>query len=298
MVPTLVQQSNYLSADDIDFVLKLSQEAGRIATQMRHKVAITQKTGPNDLVTEADFALSKLLTTELSSHFPDDIIISEEDEHAITDKGMTCLKYGQDELKNKRIWLIDPIDGTESYIHNSTDFAVMIGLLVNLKPVFGWVCAPKLETSYYGGPGYGAFKIADGAAEPVKYGSPRSLADSPERRVVIGSRDRRGNPWISEIPEISWVHAGSVGIKVAKVLDNIADVFIHLSGQLKMWDTAGPLAIAYGGGLEAGSFGTDGLSFDLPALKHGTPVLIGRPGSLEWTRDIFRPHRTEDNKLL
>ena len=298
MVSTLVQKSNHLSSDDISFVLNLSKEAGQVATEMRHKVAITQKTGPNDLVTEADFAVSKLLTTELSRRFPDDIIISEEDEHTVTDKGMTCPKYSQVELESKRVWLIDPIDGTESYINNSTDYSVMIGLLVDLKPVFGWVSAPKLEASYYGGPDYGAFKLKDGDSEPFKYGCPHPLSQSHERRIVIGSRDRRGNPWISDIPNISWVHVGSVGIKVAKVLDNIADVFIHLSGQLKTWDTAGPLAIAYGGGLEAGSFGKDGLSFPLPALKHGTPVIIGRPGSLEWTREIFRPHRTADNKLL
>ena len=101
---------------------------------------------------------------------------------------------------------------------------------------------------------------------------------------MVGWRDRKNNPWIKDLPQATLVKTGSIGLKVAKVLEREADLFVHLSGKLKTWDTAGPVAIALGGNLEVGAMDADELSFPEEGVIHQSSVIIGRPGSLQWCR--------------
>jgi 3'(2'), 5'-bisphosphate nucleotidase len=241
---------------------------------MREGVAIAEKSGPQDKVTAADLALSKLITEELIERFPDDVVISEEDSHPT-------------ECNSKdRIWLVDPIDGTDNYIRNDGQYAVMIGLLEGMTPVFGWVYAPVPDLLYFGGPKFGAWVSRHGA-EAYQIDELLPLGSTGTTRVMMGFRDRKNHPWVTELPEVEWVKSGSVGLKVGKILDGAADMFIHLSGKLKVWDTAGPVAIALGAGLEIGRLDVDGLDFPLPNVEHQCSVVIGRTGSLLWSRNTL-----------
>lgn len=243
---------------------------------MRDGVGIKEKTGPHDLVTEADHACSHILTTGLRKRFPADVIISEEDEN-----------HHQDVL-SENIWLVDPIDGTDNYVKNDGQYCVMIGLLTNLKPSFGWIYAPPTERLYFGGPKYGSFhQVSSGTATEFQ---PLSKIDYAQQtptqriRLAMGRRDRRNNPWIADIPDIEWLMTGSIGLKVAKILDDEADLFVHLSGKLKVWDSAAPVALALGAGLDVGALEADDLHFPLPAIRHESTIVIGKSGALTWSR--------------
>jgi len=250
------------------------QEAGVLAASMREGVSIEEKSGPDDQVTAADCALSRLLVKSLHKRFPTDKIISEEDD---AKEGLT-----------NRLWMIDPIDGTDNYIKNDGQWSVMIGLLVDMKPVFGWVFAPANMTNYFGGPAYGAWKKQlDGDA--VRFEPLPHLDVNAHARVIMGYRDRKSHPWVTEHPKVTMVKAGSIGLKVAKVLEKDADIFVHLSAKLKTWDTAGPAAVALGGCLDVGSLDNDELVFPGQSVLHETTVVMGRPGSLAWTRKYLSP---------
>jgi 3'(2'), 5'-bisphosphate nucleotidase len=247
---------------------------------MREGVGVKEKTGPHDLVTEADWELSKLITGELRTRCPNDAVISEEDcEH----DEPSCEQIDP----TKRVWLIDPIDGTDNYVRNDGQYSVMIGLLIAGKPTFGWVFAPALKTLHYGGPGYGTWTRRETDAA-TKYKDVHSLLPDQEKRIMMGFRDRKNHPWVMDLADVRLIKSGSVGLKVAKILDDEADMFIHLSGKLKVWDTAGPLAIALGAGLEAGQLEADGIPFALPRLQQECSVIIGRPGSLAWSRKCLQ----------
>ncbi len=266
----MTDQTAILSDKDILFICDLAVEAGKIAAEMRGSLSITQKTGPNDLVTCADIALSKLILEQLSKRFPEDQLISEEEPP-------------QPETSNGRTWLIDPIDGTDNYIKGDSQYAVMIGLLVNGSAEFGCVYRPPVDSCYFGGVKFGVWKkVADQVPIKMEPVFPPDLKRPV--RLMMGWRDRNKNPWIHDLPDIEWLQSGSVGVKVVKVLDDEADVFVHLAGKLKVWDTAGPVAIALGAGLEVGTMNEDELKFPLPDIVHGNVVIIGRPGSLQWTR--------------
>ncbi len=260
-----------VSAEDIAYVKKIVREAGATAIAMREGVDIREKSGPSDKVTAADCAISSALVKHLSARFPDDEIVSEEDEHHSP--------HG----KQSRVWLVDPIDGTDNYICNDGQYSVMIGLLVDGEPNFGWVYAPAWKTLYFGGPGFGAFSEKDNQPSE-RFSDLEKLEIESNARVIMGGRDRKSHPWVSELPQVQVVKMGSIGLKVAKVLEGYADLYVHLAGRLKTWDTAGPIAIALGGNLEVGPIEGEEIVFPKDSIRLESSVIIGRPGCLRWSR--------------
>lgn len=260
-----------VSAEDIAYVKKIVREAGATAIAMREGVDIREKSGPSDKVTAADCAISSVLVKHLSARFPDDEIVSEEDEHHSP--------HG----KQSRVWLVDPIDGTDNYICNDGQYSVMIGLLVDGEPNFGWVYAPAWKTLYFGGPGFGAFSEKDDQ-QCDRFSDLEKLEIESKARVIMGGRDRKSHPWVSELPQVQVVKMGSIGLKVAKVLEGYADLYVHLAGRLKTWDTAGPIAIALGGNLEVGPIEGGEIVFPKDSIRLESSVIIGRPGCLSWSR--------------
>ena len=260
-----------VSQEDIDYVKEIVRQAGATAIAMREGVDIREKSGPSDKVTAADCAISKALVKQLSTRFPNDEIVSEEDEHHCP------------EGNRRRVWLVDPIDGTDNYICNDGQYSVMIGLLVEGSPVFGWVYAPAWKTLYFGGPGFGAHFEKDDS-ESQRFSELENLQIESTARVIMGGRDRKSHPWVSELPQVQVVKMGSIGLKVAKVLEGYADLYVHLAGRLKTWDTAGPIAIALGGNLEVGPIQGDAIVFPKDSVRLESSVIIGRPGCLSWSR--------------
>jgi len=263
-----------LQEADIQFVCTLAKQAGKLALAMRATAAVSEK-GPGDFVTDADKAVSKLIVGALAEHLSEDLIVSEEGD--------------RQQVRSRRTWLIDPIDGTDQYVGNSNQFSVMIGVLLEGKPHFGWVCQPTENKLYFGGPGAGSFvQHGDEPVAPV-----RALPDLAPRqtiRIIIGRRDARSRPWLEKMPQVKMRFVGSMGVKVIWVLEDRADLVAQLHGKMSVWDTAAPAALALGAGLEVCS-GDDlqsGLSypatFEPATFRQAFPIIVGRSGTLAWSR--------------
>jgi 3'-phosphoadenosine 5'-phosphosulfate (PAPS) 3'-phosphatase len=263
-----------MEESDIQFVCHLAKRAGQLALSMRANLHVSEK-APGDRVTDADRAISKMLVEALAERFPDDLIVSEEGD--------------RQQAASRRAWLIDPIDGTDQYVGSSDQFSVMIGLLVERKPAYGWVFQPTKNKLYFGGPQRGAWVIE--ADEPAKAVSPLpALETRAEIRLIIGKRDARSRPWLAQMPEVSMRFVGSMGVKVIWVLEDRSDMVAQLHGKMSVWDTAGPAALALGAGLEIASGDPldGGLNFP-ERFEPGTfvqafPIIVGRSGTLAWSR--------------
>lgn len=266
-----------LTPNDINFVCELMLHAGQMAADLRGSLEISIKTAPDDRVTNADLAISRFLSSKLQERFPADCIISEEDDQH-------CCPS-----ERSRVWLIDPIDGTQNYIGQDNQYCVMVGLLLKDQPVYGWVYSPENKNVYYGGPALGTFKKAkDGSAVSIM--PPAPFNEEILIRLTMGSRDRRANAFINKLKGVEILKTGSVGLKVVRLLEDEADLYAHLAGKLKIWDTAGPVALALSAELEIGSLEGDSLCFPLPELKHCHSVIIGKKGSLNWSRkNLVKP---------
>ena len=136
---------------DIDIALRLAEEAGNlILSYYRSKSLKVDAKRDDTPVTEADRKAEELIRKGLTSRFPDDGIFGEEFEEKIS--------------VNERRWILDPIDGTRSFIHGVPLFGVMIGLEVDREMKLGVVNFPALCEMYYAETGSGAFMNGDAIA--------------------------------------------------------------------------------------------------------------------------------------
>jgi fructose-1,6-bisphosphatase/inositol monophosphatase family enzyme len=111
---------------------------------------ISEKTGPDDLVTVADRAAEKALTAELARLVPGSAVVGEE--AVSVDPAVLGRLSG-----NGPVWVIDPIDGTQAFATGEPDFTLMVALVEAGKPAAGWIYAPALGTLAYGGAAHGVW---------------------------------------------------------------------------------------------------------------------------------------------
>jgi len=269
-----------MNQETIEHIVQLLDYAGWCAeTRRRSGLFATWTKEPNNFVTDVDRNLHELLRAGIQNAFPNDAIVSEEDEptHHQT--------IAQSLISNpsQRCWFIDPLDGSDNFINpNDAQYSIHVGFVVNAEPVFGWVGVPSRQVVYFGGPNFGVFKKAYGQApQPLKNLRPQQ--SSAPVRVLMGHRD----PFRQKVEQafgggIQFVKRGSAGLKVMAIIENEADVYLHFACKLNFWDTAAPVAIAKATGLMVCDVDGCSLNFvpdsgqDHP-FRHRQPVIVGAP---------------------
>ena len=111
--------------------------AGQKVIELRKKGLKVKIKSDNSPVTNADLEVDKLLRERITKITPNIPIISEE----------TVNLNKNNEYKN--FWLIDPIDGTKSYINNNDEFTLNASLIINLKPATGIIYVPSKKRLFY-----------------------------------------------------------------------------------------------------------------------------------------------------
>jgi 3'(2'), 5'-bisphosphate nucleotidase len=207
-------------------------------------------------VTQADRLANDLIVHAIRREFPDDGILAEES--VDTDR----------RLRKSRVWMIDPLDGTNGFIDGNGDFAVQIGLAQDGDSVLGVVYQPLTGVLYRAVRGQGTW-IERQNEEPVQ----ASVSDQTEFSMMClaASRSHR-SPHMDRVVKAFGVkqeiRRGSVGIKVGLIVERRCDLYIHLSPRTKQWDTCAPQVILR----EAGGSFTDlfgqSIHYNSPELQH------------------------------
>ncbi len=129
----------------LDFALQIAREAGcHTLTHFRQGVDVQRK-GDASPVTIADRETELLLRKRIAETFPDDSIQGEE--------------YDEVVGTNSFRWVLDPIDGTKSFISGVPLYGTLVGLLHNDEAVAGVIDIPALGECVYGGRGLGAWYL-------------------------------------------------------------------------------------------------------------------------------------------
>lgn len=239
---------------NIDDIISITKEAGkRVLEFFDTDISITEKSDHSP-VTEADYASNAILTKGLGSFgFP---ILSEESK--VPDyKG--C----------KYLWIIDPIDGTRSFIKGRDDFSVMVGLVYENRSILGIVYQPRGDILYYAKKGEGAFVERDGIKKRLL---PSTISKPGDATLAVSRRAETTEPFKSMVQRLQSkevVHVSSNGVKICRIAEGIYDLFFNPSGKLGQWDYCAPHAILE----EAGG-----------RISHldGSDILYGK----EWRDDI------------
>jgi 3'(2'), 5'-bisphosphate nucleotidase len=281
------------NADILEFV----RQAGQKALQLRAKGFQVDEKGIDDHVTNVDRALDQMLVEKFQQWFPKDIVISEE--NTLSQKSW---QQNSNQDQQSRLWFIDPIDGTEDFIHGREHYAVMIGLLKAHQPVMGWVYAPKSDRFYFGGSAANGLYANLNSSLTSANQESSFQAFAPQKpppnscQVILSEKDDAayGDAIRSAIPQAEFYSLGSFGLKVMEVVLGRASLYIYLNRRVKLWDTVGPLAIARGAGLvccdlEGKEIGFDMDAIDPDTLIHHQVILVGWADFL----DRFRPKLAE-----
>ncbi len=194
-----------------------------------------QKDGP---VTAADIAVNACILDELQSILGNTEFgyLSEE-----TYKSYLAT-HGQIPLTQDWVWIIDPLDGTRDFIDRTGEFAVHIALVYQGRPVLAVVAWPEQQKIYYAVKDAGAFvENRDGSTVKLQVSARNIVADLS----IVTSRshrDDRFNQLLHKLPCQNQLAVGSIGCKIATIVEQRADVYIALSGKSapKDWDLAAP----------------------------------------------------------
>jgi 3'(2'), 5'-bisphosphate nucleotidase len=224
--------------------LALAREAGAaILDFYEGPLDIQQKAGSDDRepVTQADTVANEIIVSRLLKEFPDDGILAEESLDT------------PHRLDKRRVWMIDPLDGTTGFIDGNGDFAVQIGLTENGSCVLGVVYQPLTGVLNRAVRGGGSW-IERPEFEPARARVSDTRDISAMRLAASRShRSPRMDKVIQAFGLREEVLRGSVGIKVGLIVEQQCDLYIHLSPRTKQWDTCAPEIILH----EAGGRLTD-----------------------------------------
>src|SRR5690242_15713370 len=100
--------------------------------------------GQSSPVSEADIAVDELIRQQLQGATPDYGWLSEE---SVDDEAR---------LTRRRVWIVDPIDGTRAYLGGREDWSISAALVEDSKPVLAAVFAPATDEFFFAGEGRGA----------------------------------------------------------------------------------------------------------------------------------------------
>jgi len=151
--------------DRLELALSAAREAGRFTLEFfqRDNFQVERKADDSP-VTEADRGAEQLLRRKIVEAFPHDGILGEE--------------YGEQAGSSGYRWILDPIDGTKSFISGVPLYATLVGVEYETNSVIGVIDVPGLDECVYAASGHGAWYVeGDVDPRPARVSTKGRLAD-------------------------------------------------------------------------------------------------------------------------
>ncbi len=245
----------------------LAETAGQILlTHYRTSLDVDYKNNDAyDPVTVADREVDDFLRQEILKLFPEDLVLSEENDDVPADY-------------SKRIWMIDPLDGTKEFLNHTDGFAINIGLWSGDKIVFGLVFAPVSGRLFFAEMNSGAWERL--ANDSFKKLHVTSVADIRDARLLTRTASKDYRPLdviVESIPAKEKI--ADSRIKICRIAAGEAEAHVNTNFRGSKWDTLAPQLILE----EAGGVVTD---IDGRTLNYRQP-------DLRWERSFVCANNKE-----
>lgn len=236
---------------DLELITAAAHAAGELALRYKAQGLTTTFKPGNSPVTDADLAADALLTATLRAERPDYGWLSEE------------TADNADRLACRRVFVVDPIDGTRAYAAGKPWWVVSIAVVEDGQPVAGCLYAPDLDETFTALIGLGAHLN----------GSPIRASDRSDLEGcgMVGDTAMFRHPgWPRPWPDMRVESRNATAYRLALVASGAFDATIALAPKAD-WDLAAADLIAR----EAGAHVTD---------HKGRPFAYNRP--LPWQRSL------------
>ncbi len=151
----------------------------------------------------------------------------------------------------KRLWIVDPLDGTKEFIKRNGEFTINIALVENGAPLYGLIYLPVKREFYAGLVGYGSYKftgekVLHMQTLPFRQVEPRPFTVAASRSHLSPDTDYYIKLLRKEHGLIEVVNRGS-SLKMCMVAEGSADVYPRFAPTME-WDTAAGDAICRAAG--------------------------------------------------
>jgi len=208
-----------------------AHEAGNIIHSFFHSEYEVKMKEIGNPVTEADIAADDILKKILTTEFTDYGWLSEE------------TRDTPHRLTKKRIWVVDPIDGTKEFVEGISNFVVSIGLVEDGKPILGVIHNPISKDTYTAINGGGVFFNGNQTTISKK-------TEFSQMSMLNSRSETRQGLWESYTPYFKeLIPIGSIALKLAMVAAHQTDMVASLKPKNE-WDIcAGHCLINEAGGI-------------------------------------------------
>lgn len=233
-------------------------EAGKIVMEIYNKEFSSKIKNDNEPLTEADLKSNQIIQKILSDS--GHLILSEESED------------NKKRLDAKKVWIIDPLDGTSDFIKKTGEFTIMISLVEDHVPILGIIYWPTESILYIAQKNKGAFKSKNKIWSKLSVSNVSNL----KKCRAVGSRYH-----ISEIEKnlikilnISQFTSKGSSLKVADISSGNAELYFTTTNKIKQWDTcASYCLISEAGGKMTDMLGNN-LKYNIERLNHENGLLV------------------------
>jgi 3'(2'), 5'-bisphosphate nucleotidase len=207
---------------------------------------------PDRLGAEGDRRSHELIMSLLGKARPDDAVLSEE--------GVDDTRR----LSSERVWIVDPLDGTNEYGEDRPDWAVHVALWARGDLVAGAVALPAAA----GLVGLLGDAPARGPVDRTRFtwatAAGAQAADPPPPTGRLVASRTRAPELVTEVGRelgLEVMPLGSAGAKIMAVVLGHADAYVHAGGQYE-WDSAAPVAVARHHGLHTSRVDGSALAYN------------------------------------
>jgi len=227
-------------------------------------------------ITKADLESNKILRATLeNTGIP---ILSEESDD---DKAR---------LESEKVWIVDPLDGTQDFVNRTGEFTVLVGLVENHIPIMGLVYMPIKKILYLAEKGIGAFCYDDSKShwglkrrfggwslvrKKWKQISVREINDLGKCLALV-SRHHLSGKEKEMLDHLGITNTSTIGstLKVMEISSGRADVYLTTTNKMSQWDTcASNCIISEAGGKMTDISGHD-LIYNTETVKHENGLLV------------------------
>ena len=231
------------------------REAGALALSKFQTDLRSWTKGASSPVSEADIAVNNLIERRLRVATPDYGWLSEE---SADDKAR---------LSQKRVWIVDPIDGTRSYLAGREDWCVSVALVEDDAPVLAAVFAPVTDEFFFAVRGGGA--MLHEAPIRARSGTAFDFSRVAGPKPIV---ERLGLP-----RDGTAIHPriGSLALRLCRIGDGTLDI-AFAGGQSRDWDLAAADLIVHEAGGRMTMLSGEPIGYNRPDVTHGVLVAAGR----------------------
>lgn len=231
------------------------REAGALALSLFRTELKNWTKGTSSPVSEADIAVNELIAGRLRSARPDYGWLSEESAD------------DQERLHKRRVWIVDPIDGTRGYLAGREDWCVSVALIEDSRPLLGAVFAPASDEFFFAERQRGT--LLNGAPVRATSGTEIDFARVAGPKPLI-ERLNRSSGEITLHPRIA-----SLALRLCRVAEGRLDA-AFAGGQSHDWDLAAANLIVQEANGSMTALSGDSIQYNRGEVTHGILVAAGR----------------------